>query len=203
MIKRMRWRAFFFLKGDQTKTEDHPDSGANEHFGFKSRKCPPRVEELEAFEDDLLKMIESVQSRRVSDDFQKRLRKDTERIQTCKDVIVHADKTRNLYTVSKEEYNKLLRNNITKNYKPAPARTYDNINREAQVLANALELSDRMESMAKKDVFITLKDHKENFSSARPCRLINPAKTEIGNISNGILDRILTDVRAHVRLNTW
>ena len=74
VIKRMRWRAFFFLKGDETQTEDHPDSGANEHFGFKSRKCPPRVEELEAFEEDLLKMIESVQFRRVSDDFQERLR---------------------------------------------------------------------------------------------------------------------------------
>ena len=63
LIKRMRWKAFFFKKGendDQSETEDH--------FGFKTRKCPPRIEELEPFEDDLLKMIEDVQFRNTTND---------------------------------------------------------------------------------------------------------------------------------------
>ena len=28
--------------------------------------------------------------------------------------------------------------------------------------------------------YITLKDHKDNFRSAHPCRLINPAKAKLG-----------------------
>lgn len=199
LIKRMRWRAFFFLKGDPT--DDGHD--AKDKFGFKTPKCPPRIEELEPFEEDLLKMIETIQFRKTTNGFQQRLREDVERIKKSKDIIVTADKTRNLYTVSKDQYDKLLRNNITKTYKPAAAHTYDDINREAQQIARTLELDDRVECMAKKDAYITLKDHKENFSSALPCRLINPAKSEIGVISKTILDNILTAVQQQLQLNMW
>ena len=198
VIKRMRWRAFFFLKSDQSDT-----NSTEEHFGFKSRKCPPRVEELQAFEEDLLEMVESVQFRPVSDDFQQQLRKDTARIKDSKDIIVPADKTRNLYTVSQNQYNKLMHNNITKNYKVAPAHTYDNINLEAQRIASEMKIDDRMESMAKKEAYVTLKYHKENFAQALPCRLINPAKTEIGVLSKKILDNIVTGIHKQLRLNTW
>ena len=57
--------------------------------------------------------------------------------------------------------------------------------------------------MAKTEAFITLKDHKDNFSNALPCRLINPAKSEIGKISKAALDRILTDVNQKLPLNMW
>ena len=124
LIKRMRWRAFFFLKNEQAEEEQD----RKERFGFRTRKCPPRIEELEAFENDLLKIIEDLQFRKTSNELQERLRQDTERIKKSKDVIVPADKTRNLYAVGKTRYEKLLCENITKAYKPAPARTYDEIN---------------------------------------------------------------------------
>ena len=66
----MRWRAFFFLKRDEET--DGPET--KETFGFRTRKCPPRVEELEAFEDDLLRLIENVQFRKTKNDLQERLR---------------------------------------------------------------------------------------------------------------------------------
>ena len=94
VIKRMRWKAFFFLRNDDLDSDD-PES--KETFGFRTRKCPPRVNELEAFEDDLLKMIENIDFRTASNDLQRRLDKDIQKIKNSKDVIVPADKTRNLY----------------------------------------------------------------------------------------------------------
>ena len=51
--------------------------------------------------------------------------------------------------------------------------------------------------------YITLKDHKENFTTALPCRLINPAKSNIGVISKSILDRILADIQRKLQVNMW
>lgn len=200
LIRRMRWRAFFFLKSGN---DDGYRTSSKETYGFKSRKCPPQSEELEAFEEDLLKMVETIQFRKTTNEFQQRLRKDVERIRQSKDVIVPADKTRNLYAVRKDQYEKLLQNNITKNYKTAEPQTYIDINREAQGVAQDLELSDRIECMAKRGAYITLKDHKNNFGKALPCRLINPAKTEIGIISKSILDNILSAIQRRLDLNMW
>ena len=60
-----------------------------------------------------------------------------------------------------------------------------------------------MEIMAKKEAFITLKDHKKNFESTLPCRLINPAKTEMGIVSKKILDNITSNVRLKTAVNQW
>ena len=54
--------------------------------------------------------------------------------------------------------------------------------------------------MAKKEAFITLKDHKVNFANALPCRLINPAKPEMGKILKAILDRIISAVQQQLPL---
>jgi len=59
------------------------------------------------------------------------------------------------------------------------------IDREAKVIAKELDLDGRVECLAQRDAFITLKDHKENFANNLKCRLINPAKSEIGLISKG------------------
>ena len=48
-------------------------------------------------------------------------------------------------------------------------------------------IDDRVDSMAMKEAFIMLKDHKDNFANRRTCRLINPSKTEVGRISKQIL----------------
>ena len=148
-------------------------------------------------------MIESIDFRRASNDLQRRLDKDIQKIKNSKDVIVPADKTRNLYAVPKKKYDKLLRENITKSYKPAPDETYKDINDEARDIAASLEMSERMNCMAKKEAFITLKDHKVNFANALPCRLINPAKPEMGKISKAILDRIISAVQQQLPLNMW
>ena len=87
VIKRMIWRLFFFRQG-----QDEQDDSANENFGFKSRKCPPpHVEELQPFEDDLLRTVEDIQFRRTSDTFQDQLQKDIKMVRTSEKLFVQAD----------------------------------------------------------------------------------------------------------------
>ena len=50
-----------------------------------------------------------------------------------------------------------------------------------------LNLSNRIDALAAKNAFVTLKDHKPNFQNHPTCRLINPTKSEIGVISKKIL----------------
>ena len=47
-----------------------------------------------------------------------------------------------------------------------------------------------LESFPRREAFITLEDHKPNFPNNPKCRLINPAKSEIGIISKHHVDKI-------------
>ena len=53
----------------------------------------------------------------------------------------------------------------------------------------------RTEKIAKQQAFIALKDHKDNFANHPTCRLINPAKSELGKVSKQILDNINSKIR--------
>ena len=97
-------------------------------------------------------------------------------------LFILADKSNNLYKVSKDTYIKLLQDDITKSYKKSNVTLINNINKEAKAIAAELKLDDRIEQFNQREVFVTLKDHKLNFQNDPKCRLINPAKSEIGTI---------------------
>ena len=61
----------------------------------------------------------------------------------------------------------------------------------------------RTEQIAKQQAFIALKDHKDNFANHPTCRLINPAKSELGKVSKQILDNINSKIRKMTKLNQW
>ena len=48
VLKRMSWSAFFFLRGSEMVEEEESNN-----YGFRSRTCPPQIEELMPFEDDI------------------------------------------------------------------------------------------------------------------------------------------------------
>ncbi|PFX24427.1 hypothetical protein AWC38_SpisGene10980 [Stylophora pistillata] len=81
-------------------------------------------------------------------------------------------------------------NNITSTYKEANTDVIRNINNEAKDIAANLKIDDRAECMTDRQAFITLKDHKDNFQNKPICRLINPAKSEIGRIKKLLTDSI-------------
>ena len=75
-------------------------------------------------------------------------------------------------------------------YRKADIKQIRDINNEARSITKVLNIDDRVESMAMKEAFITLKDHKDNFAKRPTCRLINPSKTEVGRISRQIIEEI-------------
>ena len=50
-------------------------------------------------------------------------------------MLIPADKTRNLYLREKDQYDKLLRENMTKHYKSTDVHLYNDINTEAKTIA--------------------------------------------------------------------
>ena len=73
-----------------------------------------------------------------------------------------ADKTQDFYEITKEEYEKLVRENVTKKYKKANISLPKRINREARKRAKYFDVTDRLDTMVKQESFTTVKDHKED-----------------------------------------
>ncbi len=97
--------------------------------------------------------------------------------------------------VSKDDYNKYLRDNVTAHYEKAPPETEKGINIEARDITDKLKISDRVEPIAHNEAYITIKDHKDEFPNVVKCRLINPAKSQIGRLSKEILQETNSTIR--------
>ena len=111
VIKRMRWKVIYCdMKGNRIKTET---------YGLKSQKTPPPINELAAFENDLIELVKNIKFRTVQNQLQRTLKSDTKSIQQSSKTLTPADKTSNMYRLTKEEYNKMRRNAITSTYKKA------------------------------------------------------------------------------------
>ena len=70
-------------------------------------------------------------------------------------------------------------------------------------MAAELKLDDRIEQFNQREVLVTLKDHKVNFQNDPECRLINPAKSEIGIISKDYVELINNKIREKTKMNQW
>ena len=71
--RRMHCKAHFFLNPDTT-------SPSKETYGFKSTKNSSPIEELKDFEDDMLKMIQSLKFKQVNNPLLNKLKEDTDHI---------------------------------------------------------------------------------------------------------------------------
>ena len=195
LIKRMRWKVLEFMGKLEGPTKNT--------YGFKSRKCPPTIKELAKFESDMMYMIKNVEFRKIDSEFLNKIKNDIEEKKSDKRLFVSADKSRNIYKIAKEDYNKLIKENITKTYKKSHQNKLNNINKDTKKLVTKLEIADRIEKMQENNAYITIKDHKETFPNKIPCRLINPAKSDIGKISKSILDRINRILLTKTNDNQW
>ena len=101
------------------------------------------------------------------------------------------------------KYNKLLTDNITKNYKLGNETTMEDINNELKDIAKQLGIDNRVEPMAQRQAFISLKDHKKDFENHSKCRLTNLAKSELGKVSKTYHDIINTKIGAATNANQW
>ena len=151
----MRWKALEFL--------GKLHSSDKIIYSFKSRNCPPIVQELGNFENELLFMIKNIQFRKINNSFQSPMNEDIKQVKGDSKTFVPADKSRNIYKMDREICEKLLHENITKTYKKMAEKKVKAINVDAKKVANGLELEDRIEKMQESEFYITVKDHKEDF----------------------------------------
>ena len=135
--------------------------------------------------------------------FQRELSKQCALINKSDKIFLMADKTNNIYKVSVDFYKKLLKDNITKDYRISDAHQEKLINDKAKDIATSLDIADRVEQYSDLNAFCTIKDHKDNFVTHPKCRLINPAKSQIGKISKQILQNMNSEIRSNLELNQW
>ncbi|XP_046864300.1 uncharacterized protein LOC124458300 [Xenia sp. Carnegie-2017] len=170
-LQRMRWKAYHFFNPNIAPTQ-------KETFGFKTTKSPPPINELRDFEERMLSLVQNTNFQHSTSTFQNNLRQDMNKIKKDNMLFVPADKTTNFYRINPDTYEHLLQSNITKNYKKASPDAKTKIIREEKSIAKDLNLESRIDALAEKDCFITLKDHKPNFNNNPTSRLINPTNRD-------------------------
>ena len=74
--------------------------------------------------------------------------------------MVFADKTANMYKMSKKEYAKLANHNTTKTYQNITKSTKKKIDKESKHFAKKLKLENKMEQDAYQSTYVILKDRK-------------------------------------------
>ena len=77
-------------------------------------------------------MVRNIEFRKVYNDFQDKLKEDINEICSSKNLFVFVDKSANLYEMSDTDYNRLLSNNITSNYRKCENDVKYKIDKEAK-----------------------------------------------------------------------
>ena len=131
------------------------------------------------------------------------MKKDSFNIKSEAKVFIAADKTSNYYKTEPEDYLKLLENNITKNYKKTDDKKVKEVNDQDIKITEELDIDDRVFKTTKRQAFVTIKDHKENFRTNTKCRLLNPTKPELGKISKKLTENINCIVRMKTGFNQF
>ena len=108
-------------------------------------------------------MIKNIQFRHINSTFQGQLKKDFQEIRQTNQLFESAGKSRSFYKMNKEDYEKLMHENITKTYKKINESKIKTINKSARKIANRQDLEDRIEKFQENESYITTKDHKDDF----------------------------------------
>ena len=170
---------------------------------FNTTNPPPPIVELKAFENDMFDLIRKIEYKPIQNDFQTNLKNDIQKIRNTEEIIISADKSNNKYTIPVDEYKKVIKENITKEYNKSTIENVLSTNQEAARITKELEIADRVDQFIQASPFITVKDHKENFPAKVQCRLINPAKSNVGRISKQILETAVKKVKSVRGSNLW
>ena len=134
------------------------------------------LKELVSFENDMMDMIKNLEFKRVNNEFQSNLRNDIRQIRRSNNLFISADKSRNIYKVSKASYERMMHENVTKTYKKCNTNKSNSINFKAKPISNKLKIDDRVQKLDENEAYVTIKDHKEGFLNKISYCLINPSK---------------------------
>ena len=77
------------------------DGNNKNTYGFKSLKCPPPVNKMKNFENELLLMIKNIEFKNVKNEFQERLKEGINEIKVSEKIFVVPDKSKYIYKMEK------------------------------------------------------------------------------------------------------
>ena len=98
---------------------------------------------------------------------------------------------------------KLIMEKVTKMYQEAPGKLEKAINMEVKIITKSHKLAKRIDHLPRTETFIILKDHEDNLYNKASCRLINPTRNELGNISKKIIGQISREIIKKTDVNHW
>ena len=84
-IERLRWKAYWFDNGEK---DDETVTSQQGRYGFETRRSAPACDKLAPFENDLFELIRTLKFSYRTNNFQNKLRRDTEKIRKTNRVIV-------------------------------------------------------------------------------------------------------------------
>jgi hypothetical protein len=87
-IRRLRWKLFNI---------NNPGATSKPSYGFKTNNSPPQQDELKHFEEDMFALVKNIQFRQVNNSFSASIKEKINNINDSQEVLVKADKTRNIY----------------------------------------------------------------------------------------------------------
>ena len=157
------------------------------------------MKELEPFEQDLYSLIKNVKFRDFDNEHLNMLKADIQKVKKSNKVVVQADKTQNMYLMVKSKFEKVVIDNVTKNYTQSTHRSVIVSDNKSALIAKSLKLEDRMTKHRTKNCYVLVKDHKKKLQY----RLTNPAISDIQKILKHILDKINCKLRSSTDLNQW
>ena len=83
----MGWKAFFYDRDNtnkyNNKNNTYVDETIDNKLKLKTKRCPPQMQDMKCFENDLLKLIEKIQFRTVSDKLLNKLGEDFNKVRSC------------------------------------------------------------------------------------------------------------------------
>ena len=87
-------------------------------------------------------MMKNLECRKIKNEFPKKSADDIKLIKGIKKMLINADKSRNTYKVSRENYKKYLVKNITKTCKKSNKAHVNSINKDTKNLAEKVKIAD-------------------------------------------------------------
>ena len=90
-------------------------------------------------------MIKNIEFRKIKCTFQTKLMPEIKKINESNELLIPANKSRNVYIIQKDDYNKYVRDSVTKTFKRSTANRVKNINYKSKLLVEKLAIDDRIE----------------------------------------------------------
>ena len=115
-LRAVRWKVYFYK--EKLKQGGKVNTGTKNNYGFKSLAAPPLDLDLRQFEQDVKRMVRNLEFYDTIhlNKLQKNMKTDIRSLSRKEELCIEADKNRNFYQVKAKLYNKLIRNEITKEY---------------------------------------------------------------------------------------